>query len=188
MSKEVTVNKDKRVDKILVALGYDTYEIFYSPMMFPVIGTLLILWVGGGYAIFICYPQWQLFLIVILGLWSCIYYLVSACRSNNFAITSDALVIVNPNFPFKKYNIIPLESITNVNIGEYTSNWRKLLFLLFLNNYIDVQRGNQTTRYYCIWLEADCWEGSFNDKTIDDFASELQRRNVKTILLDTLHA
>jgi hypothetical protein len=113
------------------------------------------------------------------------FYLVSAYSNNTFAITADELVIVNPNYPFRKHSVIPLAAISYLHIGEYSPTWRKLLLFLS-NNYIDLTMGSDTSRYYCIGLEADAYDENLTEKTIEDFQNELEKRNVKVTIADDI--
>lgn len=177
--------KDKRVDKILDGLGYDSYEIFYSPLVVSV--TYLFMFLAtGGYLIFFLLGQWLFILVLSVSIYACIFYLVAAYSNNSFAITSDKLIIVNPNFPFRKHVIIPLEVISSIYIGEHTTIWRSVI-LLFTNNYVDVRVGNNTTRYYCIGLEADAFDENLTEKTIEDFICELRKRNVEVTVADKIN-
>jgi hypothetical protein len=64
--------KDKRVDKVLHDLGFEKYEIFYSPMAVSMTNILMFLWAGGSFFFFILY-QWLLISTIATGVYLCVF-------------------------------------------------------------------------------------------------------------------
>ncbi len=169
---------DKRVDKALRKLGYNDCEVFYSPLIVSLTYILMLLAATAGIFSPMLFSFGHYFVIsAVLICYCCLYYLVSAYSNNSFALTAADLVIINPNFPFSKQTVIPLNTITDIRIGSHTPAWRKALLFL-TGNYADIQTSKGLTRYYCIGLEADAYDENLIEKTIEDFEMALRKRGI----------
>jgi hypothetical protein len=123
--------KDKRVDKTLSKLGFTEYEIFYSPLIVSLTYLLMLLAVSAGMFFPVLFSLGYSFIVcTILICYFLLYYMIAAYSNNSFAITSDALVIINPNYPFRNHTVIPLKNITDIHIGSHTPVWRKIMLFL----------------------------------------------------------
>lgn len=167
--------KDKRVDKMLRAKGITEAAIYYSPIMFWLLFWVLMI-------------QPALWLIVVLS--SSVYglllipyfitsYLLYAYHFNSFAFHNDQLIIINPNFPFRKMTILPLKDIQQATIDKSKRKWPQA-FMLFSENYLLLQTNTCTIKYYCAGLEEDAYDENWTEKTIEDLDITLRERGVAT--------
>ena len=173
---------DKNVDKILLNSGYEKPEIFYSP-----ITSLIAFW--GMLISMILLPLTLLIIDILFSkpsifiavlLYMIIGYLVVSILNRSFAITDKELLVINSHFPFCGIESYKLEEISDIKIS---SSWalRLLIIFGFGNNYIKVKTKNQEKKFYCLFLEVDCYDENWTEKTLDDLenALKLKRINVK---------
>ena len=170
--------KDKRVDKALRKLGFNSCEVYYSPIIVSITYLLMFLAVTVGIMLPILFSfGHNLTIAVVLICYFLFFYLVAAYTNNSFALTSDELVIINPNLPFRKQTIIALDNIIDIHIGSHTPVWRKILLFL-TGNYADIKTSEGITRYYCIGLEEDAYDENLTEKTIEDFIIALGKKGI----------
>lgn len=172
--------KDVRVDKILKSKGYDLNQItiYYSPINAHLlfIGLILtfslpplIIYIWSS--IILYYNFVAIYLIVI--------YLLGAYLNNSIVITDTELIIINPNSPFKKIKVYPIQEIKSIDIKSSKIWILTFPFLLVGGNFIRIYHGNHNRKYFCISLEEDAYDENWTELTIDGLISNLQNRNIK---------
>lgn len=170
--------KDNRIEKRLIKEGFTDYEIFYSPIqswvfLVSLITISSITCYGGIFALLWLYP-------IPTAIYVFASYLVAAFSNNSFAFTSNKLIIVNPNFPFRNIFYYDLKEISQIKIDKS----RYLLALTFFScvvntNYIEISIQNKSKRFYCSSLDIDCYDENWTEKTLDDFYSSALGHNIK---------
>lgn len=173
--------QDKRVNKIIARQGFKPEQVFYNPR-----GILLL---PLAYAA----PVWGLLvyagipLIFWSALWLLFYgllmYLVFAKRGNNFVLTGQDLVVINPNPPFRSLTVIALDTITGAVIDEEKKNRYGYIFFWSQGYYLELHRPGGKTRYYCAHLAPDAYDEGFTKHTLDDLGFALERKGVPTQFL-----
>jgi hypothetical protein len=169
--------KDKRVDKMLRSKGVNDSDIYYSP-----IKTWLMIWFlllpSGWWLIYILASTvYGFILIPYLG----ISYLLNAHHSNSFALHHDQLIVVNPNFPFRRVTTIDLKDIKLVTIDATKRKWLRA-FVLFGENYLLVTTKDHSRKFYCSGLELDGFDENWTEKTIEDLDTKLKEKGILTDL------
>lgn len=177
---------DKRVDKLIKKQGFKDSEIFYSPLN---------VWLAlCGFLLVISIPFMLEFLfnffskysvlekIIIASIYPLFCYVIVMIYNRSFAITDKELLIINSHFPFSSVKSFNLDEISEVKI----SHDKKLQFLLFFGffqtNYIQVKINDQELRFYCLFLDVDCYDENFTKKTLDDLAQSLHQKMVNVSL------
>ncbi|HLP52332.1 MAG TPA: hypothetical protein VK154_15695 [Chitinophagales bacterium] len=164
---------DKRVDRMLQRRNITATAIYYSPITAWLVTLLL----------FLMYFGLALYLIVISGyyLYMAIYlilgYLVAARMNTSFAVTDSELIVVNPNFPFNRIEVIALSDIEHVTIDRTRSRWH-YAFLIFGDNYLLIKTKTSIMKYYCAGLELDAFDENWTELTIEDLHYALTKRGV----------
>lgn len=170
--------RDKRVDRALQRQGYVDADIFYSPIQGWLFWSSVMV-IGGLYMVLpLLWTVWPLVPSLLL-----LSYLFNGYRNNNFALTADRLIIVNPNFPFRKITSVDLSDIELVTIDRDNLSWvASLIVLAFGNNYVDVKTTNGTKRYYCAYLQQwDAHSRNLTEKSLDDFDKSLRKKGISTV-------
>jgi hypothetical protein len=172
--------KDRRVDRILI---YDDYNledctIYYSPITgcFFYMGLLIV--VLSVYFFLIIYYILVNFAIFLL-LYCFIGYLVCAFLNNSFIITSKELIVINPNFPFKrfeKYDLTTIQKVVLDDSGLILFSW---IFLLS-SRYVCIIDELKQRKFYCAYLERDAYDENITEKNLDDFQAHLKKLSIKT--------
>jgi|GEM_PF-1080864 len=170
--------RDKRVDRALDQLGYTGPDIFYSPLQGWIFWTSLLLILVASTIFWLLLWLWPL-----LPLMLCLSYLFNAYRSNNFALSENQLIIINPNFPFRKVTLLDLKDIESVRVDcDTLSRVASFLILAFGNNYIEVKTAAGTQRFYCAYLQQwNAYSRNLTEKGIDDLDVALKKRGIATI-------
>ena len=109
-----------------------------------------------------------------------VFYFLSAYLNNSFVIVKDELIVINPNFPFKKITVYKLCNIEKIRIDKsspFIFNW---IFMLLECHFIDVLINNKRQRFYCIYLELDNWDDHLTEKTIEDFDYTIKKNKIVT--------
>jgi len=170
--------KDKRVDKMLKKEKHHFSLIFYSPIKvylfflgLLLIGGFPILWFGL-YFVWTNY-KWALVIYIIFG------YLFAAYLNNSIVISSKKIIMVNPNFPFRRIKVFNITAIRKVKIAS-DSHLKFIYIFGFLGtNYIEVELSNEKKyRFYCAGLEIDCYDENQTELTLDDLHDALENRSV----------
>lgn len=165
---------DKRVDKVLAKNGLANAEVYYSPIKTAIYLLLLLLSSGGAILLFELTTLWPICVLIIFL--TLVSYPIQAYSNNSAALTPDKLIIINPNFPFKKFIVFSRDEIIKIEIGENTFNWRK--WLAFVGgNFIEVTTKKDKLRFYCAYLELDAYDENWTEKTIDDLHASLKNKN-----------
>lgn len=167
--------RDKRVNKMLTSRHLPDTDIYYSPLSSWILCLVLLL--AGGLWIF--FSQFFLQHYPWFLLYPVIGYLIAAYLNTSFALTNDALIAVNPNFPFRKLKVYPLKDIQLVIFDE-TRFKGHYLFAIWGRNYITIQTAQKKQRYYCVNLELDAFDENWTEKTIDSLHESLKDKGVPT--------
>lgn len=173
--------KDRRVDRVLEKLGYEATacEIFYSPVMVWV--TYLMLFFMALLPVSLCLLALLYRFPVYGGLYFLLGYLMAAYLNNSVVLTQDKLIIINPNFPFRRSVIYDLAELRDVKIDQ--SKWLWSTFFIFAHsgsNYVEISTDDKTRRFYCTCLQVDAFDENLTEKTMDDLHFALEKRNVPT--------
>jgi hypothetical protein len=175
--------KIKKVDRILLEKGYsiEECEIYYSPitswfvtlfMMLPFLYPFLFIDFDYLFLSFI-YPL----RIYILSYFLLGYFLIRYFN-NTPVLVKNELIIINAYFPFQSFKIYQIEEIQKVKIDKLSPFFPSWLFLLFSINYVEVYVKNNKKRIYCPYLEVDCYDENWTEKTMDDFKYSLFKEGV----------
>jgi hypothetical protein len=167
---------DKRVDKILSEKGYKECEVFFSPisawlaffaLLLSVAPPLLFLFLSLNTVVF--------FLIYVV-----ICYSVVVLLNRSFAVCDREFLVIQSGFPFRRVQSFKFEEIDEVCIS---SSWKlaPLVLLGLQNNYVEVRTGKQKERFYCLFLDGDCYYENWTEKNLDDLERLLKSKgmNVK---------
>ena len=71
-----------------------------------------------------------------------------------------------------------MEEITEIKIS---SDWKLkflLFFGLFYNNYVQVKTKNNEKKFYCLFLDVDCHDENWTEKTLDDLEEQVRASGV----------
>jgi hypothetical protein len=177
--------KDLRIDKILSKNGYENYTIYYSPLKSWFVFFGIMIPILLPLAIFLFSTIIELFLsnkylfTLFLSVYIILGYLISSYVNNSFVLTKNELIIVNPNFPFRKFIVLKLNQIKLAEICNDKSWVFTILFGVFGGNYVRISRFSDTKKFYCYNLDVDCFDENWTEKTFDDFFDDLNSKNVK---------
>lgn len=167
--------KDNRVDKILTSKGIIGGDIYYSPILTWIIALSIIL-LGGIGVVYLLASSIYGYLLIPYFI---ISYLLNTYKNNSFALFDDKVIILNPNFPFRKITIINNSEIKLVTIDKTKSNWSKLL-LDFGENYLLIQTKDKLLKFYCSALEADSYDENWIEKGIDELELKFKEKGIQT--------
>jgi hypothetical protein len=172
--------KDRRVDKVLIQNDYNLEDciIYYS----PIVG---LLYYAG---IFVAFTSGMILLLVyyacvkftmFFSFHLVIGYLLSAFLNNSFVITSKELIVINPNFPFKRFEKYDLNRIQKVVMDN---SWLILFSWIFLlsSRYVCIIDELKQRKFYCAYLERDAYDENITEKNLDDFQAHLKKLSIKT--------
>jgi hypothetical protein len=165
---------DKRVDKILLENGYllKQCEIFYSPIQVGIFYFLILFITTIPYSLFFLNEYKYLPYSLIYGI---LWYLFYSYSNNSFVISGNQLLVINPNFPFKKLSIHDFEQVQNITIDNTNFGFIGILFLSFENNFVKISTKDYTKKYYCLGLELNSFDENVTEKDLDDFHNSLQK-------------
>ena len=104
-------------------------------------------------------------------------YLTNAWHCCCFALVEGKCCVINPNWPFRKFEVIAFDDIESVSIDEQHSGW-KSFFTLFSSNYIEINTATGKGRFYCTYLQLDAFDENFTIQTIEDFQYALERSGI----------
>jgi hypothetical protein len=172
--------KDKRISKYLEKKGYNLAEceIFYS----PITGFLFYLVILIAFTI----PLWFYFPLLISKypyfflIYFIVQYLALAFLNNSYVISQHKLIVINPNFPFKKVKVYEFAEIDKIKIDDSGLALITWVLLIFYCNYIEIYTADKTQRFYSIFLEVDYFDENITEKTLDDFNTTLCKHNIVT--------
>ena len=171
---------DNRVAKICKKNGIKDCEIFYSPISTWFLVISLILFYGGSGCLILFYLySFNKFLILITIPYFFISFFLFSKLSNSFAITSDKIIVINPNFPFKKFKEYNKNQINKITIDS-SNNMLYIFFLVFEQNYLIIETQNKQEKFYCIGLGIDAFDENWTEKTLDDLNYALSKDNIVT--------
>lgn len=176
MLKDKIGLKDKRVDKMLFARNLVDTDIYYSPIVAWLFFLVVVLAIAHGLVFQLAFSKYfPLLLLYILG-----GYTVCAFLNNSFALTQDALIVINPNFPFRQVKTYPLSDIRKITIDKSKWKWH-FAFCIFGSNYIAIQTADDTKKYFCVGLELDAYDENLTEKTMDSFQDNLKGKGIQTV-------
>jgi hypothetical protein len=172
--------KDRRVDKILIENDYNLEEctIYYSPITGWFFYMGLLIAVSSAYFFFIIYYV-SINFAVFLALYCCLGYFICAFLNNSFIITSKELIVVNPNFPFRRFEKYDLNAIQKVVLDDSRLILLSWIFLLS-SRYVNVHDEVKQRKFYCAYLERDAYDENITEKNLDDFEAHLKQVGIKT--------
>lgn len=179
--------KDRRVDNLLGKRGYSPAKIFYSPIKVWIIGSFIILLMILSFLIPVApkllpfintFKELIFCLVLVYGI---ISYMVAASLNNSFIVQEEKFIVVNPNFPFKKVRIYPIQDIQQIKMSGAPWMSLAILFGPLGNNYIEVECSLGKTKYYCAGLDLDCFDENLTKLTLDDLHSELGKENIPVV-------
>ncbi len=163
--------KDRRVDKMAQKMGYDNYQVFYSPIVNSLVFATLMPMVIGGFSLFFL-NLWYIYASAYLLL----MYLIAAYLNNSFIITGNELLVINPNFPFRRFKKHALANIQQVDIEQ---SWGFSSLTLFnKTNNIIVTTSTGYYIYCCESLEEDYYDRDTVEHTLDDLEYSLRSKKV----------
>jgi hypothetical protein len=90
------------------------------------------------------------------------------------------LIVINPNFPFRRSVSYTMEEIRNVKIDQSKWLWLTFIFAHGGGNYVQISTGDKSSRFYCTCLQVDCVDENLTEKTIDDLHFALTARSIPT--------
>ena len=169
---------DKRVDKIIKKLGYKAVEVFYSPiiaalyylalLLLTIFPMIFFIWDFFEYKYF-----WYLSIFILVS------YLLNAFLNNSIVLTNKEIIIVNPNFPFKKQTIINMLDIDSVVLDKSKKiRWSSWFFGVLGGNYIEINTQSKKHLFFCIYLDVECYDEHLTGKTLDDLHFSLKKMNI----------
>ncbi|MDJ1483004.1 hypothetical protein QNI16_21055 [Cytophagaceae bacterium YF14B1] len=105
-------------------------------------------------------------------------YVICGYLNNTFVLTTDKLLVINPNFPFTKIVTYKLNQIDDIEI-YHSLLLQGICWIFFQSgNYVTITTGGYNFRYYCGSLCGDTYDENFTEKTIDDLHYALKERNI----------
>jgi len=155
--------KDKRVDKMLASKNYAKAEIFCSPISTWIL--LLALLIPSAAFLFFNALVWKYWYFTVL--YFIISYLINAYLNNSFALYEDKLFIINPNFPFRRFEIIKKDDVKRITIENVKRQWF-FIFMAFGGYYLSIDVSDKTLKFHCAGLDLDSYDENWTEKTIDD--------------------
>ena len=174
---------DKRVDKLILKRGIKNYEVFYSPIMVLGMFWSMIFAMFFPFILIFIYNHFSIqrdFIYIFIYL--TITYFLIGIFNRSFAITDEEFLVINSHFPFWKIQSFKFEDITEVKIS---SDWKlKILFFLgiFHGNYVQLKTKKKEKRYYCLFLDVDCHDENWTDRTLDNLKGSLKLKGVNAKL------
>jgi len=170
------------VEKILLKNGFPRSEIFHSPIWIWWMFWIVIFSMGLSFwfallRYFISLFSFETVIIYVIG-YVVISYLIIKFLNRSFAITDGKILIVNSHPPFREFEYFNFNQIQKVKIS---SDWRLkilIIFGIFHTNYIQIETKFQKKRFYCLFLDVDCYDENFTEKTLDDLATSLKSKGV----------
>ena len=167
--------KDKRVDKILASKNYDYAEIFYSPISTWILFLALIM-PSVAFLFFNAFI-WKYWYFIVL--YFIISYLINAYLNNSFAVYEDKLFVINPNFPFRRFEIIKREDTKLITINNVKRQFF-FIFMAFGGCYLSINVPNKKMKFHCAGLDLDSYDENWTEKTIDDLYYKLVQNKFQT--------
>jgi hypothetical protein len=172
--------KDLRVDHMLKSKGYNLSHttIYYSPIITHLLFIVLILTFSLPpliiyiWSFIILYYNFVVIYLIVI-------YLLGAYLNNSIAITETDLIIINPNFPFKKIKVYPFQNIESLEVKSSKIWLLTFPFLSLGGNFIRIYHKKYQKRYFCISLQEDAYDENWTELTIEDLISNLQNRKMK---------
>ncbi|WP_118976964.1 hypothetical protein [Taibaiella koreensis] len=170
--------QDRRVERILKEKGLQDAEVFHGPK--KVLWLFLALVIVGGAGIIIPFFAWAGWYVIPFPLlYLAAGFVISGRYFNSIAVTDKELIIINPNFLFRKYTAFPLDEIRLVVMGSRPDRVATF-FCLLACNYIEVGTDSDIRLFFCMGLDEHDGYGDegFTEKTLEDLAYVLQRKNI----------
>jgi hypothetical protein len=90
------------------------------------------------------------------------------------------LIVINPNFPFRRSTSYNLEAIHHLKIDQSKWLWLTFVFAHGGGNYLEINTNQEVHRFYCTCLQVDAVDENLTEKTMDDLHFALEKRNVPT--------
>lgn len=174
--------RDQFVDKLLLKKGYKEAEIFYSPIACWFVFLLFTITFSIPLFIYVIYiilteiPFTESLIYVLI--YFLLGYLLIAIFNKSFAVTKNELLIINAQFPFCKIRSYQFEEIKEVRISS-SPLLSKLGFIFAIKgNFLQIKTRFSKRRYYCFFLDVDCFDENWTEKTLDDLHHKLMEKKV----------
>ena len=167
--------RDKRVDKMLASRSFGDAEIFYSPISSWLLILVLILTSAAGLLFYLA--TWDYWYLIIP--YSIISYLLNAFLNNSFALQDDKLFIINPNFPFRRFQIMKRDETKQITIDKVKGQWL-MIFMATTGNFLSIKTTNKLYKFHCASLDQDAFDENWTEKTIEDFRFALDKNKFPT--------
>lgn len=174
---------DKRVDKICLEKGLIDYEIFYSPIKAWIDSLLLSVFILFIFFIFVSSFLSYLLLYVLSFSYLIISFLVFSKNCHSFVLTNSHIIVINPNFLFRKYEEFKIDEIKKIEINS-SKKFIFEFFLIFNQNYVAIETESEYKKFYCAGLDVTSYddENDLTEKTLDHLNSSLQKKGIETKL------
>ena len=173
---------DRRVDKIISKNGFKKSEIFYIPVSVWFIYWIMLSIVSVPMTLEVLFNYFSKFsfqralLFALIYVFTCCLIVIFLNRS--FAIADKEFLVINSHFPFGSLKRFKFEEISEIKIS---SDWKLkilIIFGLFYSNYVQVKIKNQKKKFYCLFLDVDCHDENWTEKTLDDLERSLKLKDV----------
>ena len=168
---------DRRVDSLLQKHQFFDFTIYYSPITSLAIvwGLLLLMAIPLLMNILPKIPYWYVW---VPG-WGIFAYLLASYLNNSFAINGSKLIVVNPNFPFKRVQAYNLTEIKSIKIASAKYVYLAGLWGVFGGNYVEIETESGKRRFHCSELAVDAYDENWTKLTIDDLQEDLKQKGLK---------
>lgn len=175
--------EDKRVDKILLDRGFKESEIYYSPMK-----VLLVFWIM---MVSIMIPLFFEILfhyfttaLIIFFTYLMFCYLYIGIFNRSFALTDKEFLVINSHFPFDGLRSFRYEDISELRIS---SGWELIFPMIFISlnfrtNYVQIKTTNHKKKFYCLFLDVDCFDENWTKRNLDDLHGSLRQKGINVIM------
>ncbi len=172
--------KDNRVDRLIKNSGFnpDKFRIYYSPITIIWYDFILLVLVSG---IILVIYQTLISMLIYLPVYSIITYSLGAKLNNSVAVSDKLIIIVNPNFPFRKILVYYVDNIDFIEIKHSLFRFLMWPFFIFTGNNINISSKGKYERYYCTSLELNVYDENFTKLDLDDLISHLRRLGIYKI-------
>ena len=175
--------KDRTVDRILNKKGITNSRTFYSPIsvwftFWGLLASTLLVSLLSAYKFIFSN-------IIIIGtlvfLYFFIGYLIISALNRSFVLTEDSFLIVNSHL-HEYVKEINIKEIKEIKIDS--NKWIRwiALFGLLHSNYVEVKSQIGTERYYCLFLDVDCYDENWTKETLDTLHGALANKGIKVTM------
>lgn len=165
--------KDRRVDRILTANGFESVITIYNPITGWLFYYLLILLAIYG-MLFTAFPSlvaWSTPFLLIL------FYLSFAHGGYSVALSKKQLAFINPNFPFRNSSFINLKEVKHVTTTPANQNLLQSLFQ-WEKRRIRVTMNNASEQTFFTSIEWESFDENITESHLDDLIEALEEQSI----------